>query len=60
VADEPLCDDQGAPLKFGAPLDLLIDNARSRLYVADFADTRRKDSAGEGALWLVEPARKEP
>jgi hypothetical protein len=55
VAEEPLCDVQGAPLKFGAPLDLIIDNANSRLYVADFADTRRKDSAGEGALWLVEP-----
>jgi hypothetical protein len=58
VADEPLRDVQGAPLKFGAPLDLVIDNANSRLYVADFADTRRKDSAGEGALWLVEPASR--
>jgi len=56
VSDEPLCDASGASLKFGAPLDLVIDNAHGHLYVADFADTRRKDSAAEGALWLVEPA----
>ncbi len=58
VAEEPLSDVQGAPLRFGAPLDLVIDQAHSRLYVADFADTRRKDSAREGALWLVELAEK--
>jgi Glucose / Sorbosone dehydrogenase len=60
VADEPLTDGQGAPLKFGAPLDLVIDNVNGRLYVADFADTRRNDSAREGALWLVEPASEKP
>lgn len=53
IAEEPLCDATGAPLKFGAPLDLVIDDARGRLYVADFADKRRGDSAGEGAVWLV-------
>lgn len=54
TADEPLSDHTGAPLKFGAPLDLVIDNANSRVYVADFADTRRKDSTSTGNLWLVE------
>jgi hypothetical protein len=60
IADEPLCDASGAPLKFGGPLDLAIDDAQGRLYVADFADPRRKDSAGEGALWLVEPVKQAP
>ena len=32
----------------------------TRLHVADFADARRKDSASEGALWLVEPAATAP
>jgi glucose/arabinose dehydrogenase len=57
VAEEPLCDETRQPLKFGAPLDLVIDDAHGRIYVADFADKRRKDSAGEGALWLVEEIR---
>ncbi len=55
IGEEPLRDEVGAPLRFGAPLDLVIDNQNDRLYVADFADTRRKDSAGEGAVWIVEP-----
>jgi glucose/arabinose dehydrogenase len=55
-AEEPLCDAAGAPLKFGAPLDLAIDDEQGRIYVIDFADPRRKDSAGEGAIWLVQPA----
>jgi hypothetical protein len=56
VAEEPLCNPQGAPLKFGGPLDLAIDHAHGRCYVADFADPRRPDSARAGVLWLVEPA----
>jgi hypothetical protein len=55
VGEEPLCDAKGAPLKFGAPLDLVISDRLRRLYVGDFADTRRNDSAREGILWLVEP-----
>jgi hypothetical protein len=56
VAEEPLCDNRGSPLKFGAPLDLVIDDAHGRVYVADFADSRRNDSAKEGAVWLLTPA----
>lgn len=54
MAEEPLADATGAALKFGAPLDLVADQKHARLYVADFADQRRGDSAGQGTLWLVE------
>ncbi len=57
VAEEPLSVTSGAALKFGAPLDLVIDQEKGRLYVADFADSRRADSAGEGAVWLIEEDR---
>lgn len=50
----PLRDASGKLLQLGAPLDLAIDHANSRIYVADFADPRRGDSAKEGALWLLE------
>ncbi len=52
---EPILATDGNPLKFSAPLDLSIDSKHGRIYVIDFADPRRGDSAKEGALWLAEP-----
>jgi hypothetical protein len=59
IAEEPLSDGAGQPLRFGAPLALVVDHAHGRIYVADFADPRRADSANEGALWLVEPGGRD-
>jgi glucose/arabinose dehydrogenase len=54
LSHEHLRDRDGRDLKFGAPLDIAQD-ARGRLYVADFSDPRRGDSGRDGGVWVLLP-----
>lgn len=54
---QPLLDESGDPLRFGAPLDVVFDPA-GRLYVADFSAPERGDSGQDGGVWMAAPLVK--
>jgi hypothetical protein len=57
TGNAPLVGDDGIPLKFGAPLDV-VQHPSGRLYVTDFQDKRRGDGGNTGGVWMLEPVSK--
>lgn len=54
IDHQPLLDEQGRLLRFGAPLDVVYDSG-GWLYVADFSAPERGDSGQQGGVWRVAP-----
>jgi hypothetical protein len=51
----PLEDEQGNSLRLASPLDLAVDSASGRLFVADFTAHERGDTGRDGGVWMLEP-----